>query len=205
VHGVEQHRLADPAQAEPDHALRMTAIANAAEGDRDGVEDVLPAGTFRLRTVEQDGYCPGMTVFISITRLRVRSFRFMPGFAWQTLSTVRQVKQAEGFLGGSLLPDRQWAFWTMTLWRDADSMRAYMKTGPHRKAMPKLLDWCDEASVVHWEQDDAEAPTWTAADQRMRSEGRPSKVRWPSDGHTTLAYREPRVSRATPIAVGRTR
>jgi hypothetical protein len=33
-------------------------------------------------------------------------------------------------------------------------MRAYMTSGVHLKAMPKLLDWCGEASVVHWTQDD---------------------------------------------------
>ena len=140
-----------------------------------------------------------MTCFVSITRLRIRSFRFTPGFALQTISTLRQVKQADGFLGGSLLPDRQWTFWTMTVWRDATAMRAYMKAGPHLKAMPKLMDRCDEASVVHWEQENAEAPSWTTADRRMRAEGRPSKVRRPSDGHRTLDYREPRVSRAAPI------
>ncbi|MCQ8277763.1 DUF3291 domain-containing protein [Acetobacteraceae bacterium KSS8] len=140
-----------------------------------------------------------MTCFVSITRLRIRSFRFMPAFALQTVSTLRQVKQADGFLEGSLLPDRQWTFWTMTVWRDAAAMRAYMTAGPHRTAMPKLMEWCDEASVVHWEQEDVEAPSWLVADRRMRAEGRPSKVRRPSGGHLTLDYREPRVSRAAPI------
>ncbi len=147
----------------------------------------------------------GMAYFVSITRLRIRSLRFMPSFALQTVSTMRQVTQADGFLGGSLLPDRRWTFWTMTVWRDATAMRAYMKTGSHLKAMPKLMQWCDEASVVHWEQDDAEAPSWTTADQRMRVEGRPSKVRWPSTGHGTLVYREPKASRARPIAVRQAR
>ncbi len=154
----------------------------------------------RLSSLDTHCYNSAMTCFVSITRLRVRSFRFMPGFVLQTVSTLRQVKRADGFLKGSLLPDRQWTFWTMTVWRDAAAMRAYMKVGSHLKAMPKLMDWCDEASVVHWEQENAEAPSWTTADRRMRAEGRPSKVRWPSDRHRTLDYREPRVSRAAPIA-----
>ena len=138
--------------------------------------------------------------FVSITPLRVRSLRFMPPFALQAFGSLRQVKQASGFLGGSLLPDRQLTFWTTTVWRIGEDMRAYMKTGPHLKAMPRLLDWCDEESVVHWEQDDAEIPSWTEADQRMRSEGRPSKVRHPGPHHADLTYHPPRLSRAAPIA-----
>lgn len=90
--------------------------------------------------------------FVSITRLRVRSFRFLPSFILHTLRSLRQVKEAAGFRGGSLLADRKWTFWTMTAWDSHDSMRAYMMNGSHRVAMPRLLDWCDEASVVHWDQ-----------------------------------------------------
>lgn len=52
--------------------------------------------------------------FVSIMRLRVRSVRFLPGFALHTLRSIRQVRHAPGFRGGSLLADRAWTFWTMT-------------------------------------------------------------------------------------------
>ena len=78
-------------------------------------------------------------------------------------------------------------------------MRAYMMRGDHRIAMPHLLEWCDEASVVHWNQDDDILPSWTEADRRMRGEGRPSKVRHPSIAHATLAYHKPRTTGAGPI------
>lgn len=135
-------------------------------------------------------------VFVSITRLRIRSWRFMPGFAIAAWRTRAQVGRAEGFLGGALLPDRDRTFWTMTLWRNQAAMRRYMTSGTHLKAMPKLLAWCDEASIVHWEQDDAVAPDWTEADRRMRAEGRPSKVRQPSNRHGDLTYAAPRTTGA---------
>ena len=138
-------------------------------------------------------------VFVSITRLRIRSLRFMPQFLVQTFRTGRQTKRASGFLDGSLLADRQRTFWTMTLWRDQGDMRAYVTSGAHLKAMPKLLDLCDEASVVHWTQDDPIAPDWLEADRRMRTEGRPSKVRNPSPSHRDLAYDPPRTAGAVPI------
>jgi hypothetical protein len=98
-----------------------------------------------------------------------------------------------------LLADRGWTFWTMTSWDSAASMRGFMTAGAHRAAMPRLLHWCDEASVVHWEQVGTALPTWPEADRRMRESGRPSKLHHPSPGHAALAYRPPNPRRAIPI------
>ena len=95
--------------------------------------------------------------FISITRLRVRSVRFLPFFLLYTYRSLGQVKKSSGFQGGGLLADRSWTFWTMTAWDNQESMRRFMTSGSHKAAMPKLLDWCDEASVVHWERPEAAA------------------------------------------------
>ncbi|WP_204259606.1 antibiotic biosynthesis monooxygenase family protein [Lichenicola cladoniae] len=78
--------------------------------------------------------------FVSVTRLRIRSARFMPRFALYALNSLRQCKQAHGFLECSLLQDRKLTFWTMTLWRDQAAMRAYMTGGAHLRAMPKLQE-----------------------------------------------------------------
>lgn len=137
--------------------------------------------------------------FLSITRLRVRSFRYLPLFAVYTLRSLKQIKASTGFLDGSLLPDRKWTFWTMTEWDSRESMRRYITTGAHMAAMPKLLDWCDEASLVHWDQPGTALPSWTEADRRMRSEGRISKVRNPSPNHTDMSFRAPRLVGAGPI------
>lgn len=137
--------------------------------------------------------------FVSITRLRVRSLRFMPAFAIHALSTSAQVRSADGFVAGSLLPDRRFTFWTMTLWNEQADMRRYMTNGAHLKAMPKLLHWCDEASIVHWNQAAPDLPSWDEADRRMRAEGRPSKVLHPSANHGDLSYAPPRTSTAAPI------
>lgn len=137
--------------------------------------------------------------FVSITRLRLRSVRFLPSFMIYALKSVRQCKHTPGFQGGSLLPDRKLTFWTMTLWRDQSAMRAYMTTGAHLTAMSKLLDWCDEASIVHWMQDNAAQPNWHEADRRMRTEGRPSKLRNPGPNHATLGFAPPRPTRAVAL------
>ena len=82
-------------------------------------------------------------------------------------------------------------------------MRAYMTSGDHRAVMPHLLDGCDEASVVHWEQPDDILPKWPEADRRMRAEGRPSKVRNPSAVHAALSFDAPRTTAAAPIHLAR--
>jgi hypothetical protein len=133
-------------------------------------------------------------VFISLTRLRIRSFRFVPVFALHVFRSLRQVKRSPGFQRGAVLADRNWTFWTMTAWDTQENMRRYMTTGSHKTAMPHLLHWCDEASVAHWEQPETTLPSWTEADKRMREEGRGSKVRNPSPQHGTLSYRAPRTT-----------
>jgi len=112
---------------------------------------------------------------ISVTRLRVRSFRYLPGFLWDTFQSVRQVQRSPGFLGGRLLVNAGYVFWTMTAWQDETAMNAYRTGGAHRQAMPKLLNWCDEAAVVHWTQDSPEIPEWQQAQQHMSERGRLSK------------------------------
>ena len=142
-------------------------------------------------------------VFVSITRLRLRSPWFLPGFALYTLRSLRQVKKAPGFRGGSTLPDRALAFWTMTVWDSEASMRQYMISGSHKSAMPHLIHWCDEASVVHWEQPEDDLPGWELADRRMRESGRASKVNHPSAAHADLSYLPPRIGTAGPIKPSR--
>lgn len=130
--------------------------------------------------------------FISVTRLRLRSIFYLPQFLWHTLKSQRQVVRARGFLSGRLLRDSGNVYWTVTAWEDEAAMRAYRSTGAHGSAMPKLLDWCDEAAVAHWTQPQAELPDWAEAHRRMMSEGRTSKVRKPSAAQLAKRIAEPK-------------
>ena len=78
-----------------------------------------------------------------------------------------------------------WAFWTVTLWQDEQAMRQYMGSGAHKQAMPKLVDWCNEAASVHWVQDDATLPTWEQAKLKLKTSGRLFKVKHPSAAYKT--------------------
>jgi len=133
-------------------------------------------------------------IFVSLTRLRIRSFRFLTLFALHTWRSLRQIRRAPGFQTGALLGDRRWTFWTITAWDSEESMRQFMVTGAHKAAMPRLLNWCDEAAVAHWTQQEAAIPSWIEADRRMREIGRSSKVRNPSPRHATLSFEAPRTN-----------
>jgi hypothetical protein len=132
---------------------------------------------------------------ISVTRLRVRSWTYLPQFLWDTIKSVRQVQRSDGFLGGRLLVNAGYVFWTMTAWQDESAMNAYRTGGAHRQAMPKLLNWCDEAAVVHWIQESPEIPSWQQAQQHMSEKGRLSKVNHPSATQAAQQIPAPRPSR----------
>jgi hypothetical protein len=119
----------------------------------------------------------------SITRLRVRSIRYLPEFLWRALASVRQARSSDGCIFADVRREVKLTFWTRTLWRDEASMRAFMMMGPHRVVMPKILNWCDEASVVHWQQAGDTPPNWPAAEAKMRGQGRTSRVRNASVAH----------------------
>jgi hypothetical protein len=130
--------------------------------------------------------------FISATRLRIRSIRFLPAFFYYALVSTFQAKRAPGNLGMIALTDRNRTFWTASAWKDESAMRAFMMAPPHRKAMPKMVHWCCEASVVHWTQESPALPDWQEAHRRMVAEGRASKVSHPSPDHEALRIPPPR-------------
>lgn len=136
---------------------------------------------------------------VSITRLRVRGWRFLPMFFIYALRSARQAAKAEGNLATRLLREQHNTFWTATVWTDEAAMKAFMLGGVHRKAMPKLLNWCDEAALVHWTQDGNELPSWSEAHTRLREEGRRSKVNHPSANHTGHKFPEPVVKNRSDI------
>ena len=135
---------------------------------------------------------------ISVTRLRLRSLWFLPAFARHTWASTRQVQRATGFQDGQLAVEGIRGFWTVTAWSDEAAMRQYRNTDAHMRAMPKLLHWCDEASVVHWQQDSAALPSIVEALERMVAEGRLSKVRHPSPEHAAKQIAPERTLRPGP-------
>ena len=62
-------------------------------------------------------------------------------------------------------------------------MKSFMLSGAHGRVTRRLMDWCDEAALVHWSQESEHEPEWQEAHRRLREEGRRSKVNYPSAAH----------------------
>lgn len=131
--------------------------------------------------------------FISITRLRLRSWRYLPIFMLQSLRSARQARRASGNLGVSVLREEGNVFWTRTLWESQQAMKAFMLSGVHGRVMRKLLEWCDEAAVVNWTSASPDAPPWHEAHQALMQHGRLSKVNHPSEAQQSFQFPEPRI------------
>jgi len=129
---------------------------------------------------------------ISVTRLRLRSWLYFPAFLFYTARSSRQAQNSPGNLGVRLLNDKDRTYWTCTAWTDEASMKEFMTASPHLEAMKKLPKWCNEAAMVHWSQGEPTFPSWMEAYQRLKREGRRSKVLHPSKAHETFDIPAPR-------------
>src|SRR5262245_35117401 len=130
-------------------------------------------------------------MIVGVTRLRLRSVRFIPRLNWESIKIKRSVVESPGFLGGKILVDRNHAYWTMTSWKDLDSMRAFRNGDAHAAAASMLDRWCDEASVLHWETEDDELPGWKEVHRRMSEAGRRIPLEFESADHKAGRFREP--------------
>ena len=120
---------------------------------------------------------------VSVTRLHVRSRWQLLQFFFHALRSIGQARRASGFLGGWTGNDAEGGFWTATVWQDLTAMRSFRNSGAHLRAMPKLLHISDQAAFTHFDQEGIETPTPEAAYDRLKRDGRLSKVNAPSRQH----------------------
>jgi hypothetical protein len=130
--------------------------------------------------------------FVSVTRLRLRSWRFLPGFVMRSMPSFMQARKSEGCSFADTRRTAGNAFWTITVWSDEAAMKRFRNSGAHQRAMRTLSEICDEASYGHWTQDSAEPPSWDQAHARLLAEGKLSKVKHPSAMHSAEQTAEPR-------------
>ncbi len=136
----------------------------------------------------------GVVTLVSVTRFHLRSVRFMPFFMLHANRTIAQIRRADGFVAGAIQRDANQTFWTLTIWRNELSMRAFGASGAHRRAMPHLSEWADEASLTHWMQSGAGLPDWPEAARRLRDSGKPSFVRHPQARPSEGDFADPRMT-----------
>jgi hypothetical protein len=128
---------------------------------------------------------------IVVTRLRLKDPALLDGFFTGAVASLEQAKQADGSAGADVLADADNTWWTVTAWQGRDPMRAFVAAEPHRAAMGRLDDWCDEATFVDWEQDGTDLPDWQTSYRRLVADGQVASLTQPSPAHSIRDFPPP--------------
>jgi hypothetical protein len=128
---------------------------------------------------------------IVVTRLRLKDPGFLDEFFTAAVACLEQAKGSDGNLGSDVLAEADNTWWTLTAWQERRLMQAFVGSEPHRSTMPRLNDWCDEATFVDWEQASADLPDWQTSYRRLVADGEAASLTHPSDAHQTRAFPPP--------------
>lgn len=101
--------------------------------------------------------------YLTITRLRLKSRLMTPKFLAANEPIFQQLMQSEGYLDGKTLLDFGRGAWTISLWKDAESMKRFYQSGAHRAMMPLLDYYADEGANRTVEYGQYTLPSWKKA------------------------------------------
>jgi hypothetical protein len=124
-------------------------------------------------------------MFVSVTRLRLRSWLLLLKFVKASRASVDQSVASPGFLDGATLIDKGLVFWTCTVWRSEADMKAFRGSGAHGDIMPLLRQWCSEAATAHFTRDSPDRPSWVEAHGKLVEAPRFQTLDNPGPRHTT--------------------
>lgn len=73
-------------------------------------------------------------VYVSMTGFRPKGFVQLPAFWWRTITSIAQARQAPGNIA-VMLKMVAGVYHTMTVWSDIESMKRFVTSGAHLRAM----------------------------------------------------------------------
>ncbi|MGH9993566.1 MAG: hypothetical protein ACREAZ_13220, partial [Nitrososphaera sp.] len=88
----------------------------------------------------------------SATFLPLRSWRYMIPFQLMTSKVLKQARQSNGMVDYAVKADfsRKY-FWTLSIWKDRDSMKTFVMAEPHATSVKKFSEWAGDGSAfVEW-------------------------------------------------------
>ena len=112
---------------------------------------------------------PGSRYLALISYLPLKHFRAIPKFFRFTFEIQRQLRTSSGLIGYSL-EARPFArkFWTLSVWRDQQSLREFVAAMPHSKVMRDLAPHMDRSQFAQWMVEPHEIPLdWKSAKLRI--------------------------------------
>src|SRR5688572_4920183 len=100
-------------------------------------------------------------MFVSVTRLKVRSFTRLPLFFLTTFKSMSQAKKAKGLIQVTARKFEGLNFYTLTAWENKQAMLDYRNSGSHLHAMQITGKVADATQVTGFESE--KMPTWEEA------------------------------------------
>ncbi len=126
-----------------------------------------------------------------VTRLRLRDPALFDEFFASAVAVADQAKNSDANLAADVFADANNVYWTLTAWQARGPMQAFVGSEPHLSTMPRLDDWCDEATFVDWEQSSPDLPDWRASYERLIADGHVASLSHPSEAHQARAFPAP--------------
>ena len=116
---------------------------------------------------------PTGQVVVFASRFILTSRRHTLRFMRYAMRVRSQVLRSPGALGLSLIaqPTRR-TYWTLSAWRDQESLDAFVRTSPHRDGMAALHPLMNDAAFTSWTiEPDALPAKWSQAKERLANSG----------------------------------
>jgi hypothetical protein len=104
------------------------------------------------------------------TFLPLKSWKYMVPFQLMTSKVLKQVKQTKGVVNYAVKADfPKKHFWTLSIWKDQNSLRRFVMAEPHATAIKKFTEWAGEDSAfVEWTSS-TDSIDWTEALERLKN------------------------------------
>lgn len=103
-------------------------------------------------------------MIISLTELRLRNFLQFPRFIRHSAASTSQAQQSPGVV--AVKGKVGWNVgYTITAWKDMESMMAFRHSGAHKEAMKDIKRVSHKYKTMHYQAD--EVPNWQQAREKL--------------------------------------
>jgi len=104
------------------------------------------------------------------TFLPLKGWRYMIPFQLMASRVLKQAKQSQGIVDYAVKTDfPKKHFWTLSIWKDRDSMRHFVLTEPHAMAMKKFEEWAGDGSAFAEWTSSSSSTDWEVAMRRLQN------------------------------------
>ena len=104
------------------------------------------------------------------TFLPLKGWRYMIPFQLISSKVIKQARQSRGMVDYAVKADfPKKHFWTLSIWKDRESMRQFVMAEPHVTAMKKFEEWSGEGSAFADWISSSSSIDWEEAMRRLQN------------------------------------